>query len=101
MAREFARKFYRSTAWLKCREAVFKRDFGLCVKCGAAGEEVHHKEHITPKNINNPNITLNANNLETLCKDCHHKAHGRNQFTEHNEVEEGLMFDSSGNLVEL
>lgn len=100
MAREFAKKFYKSKEWLKCREAVVKRDFRLCVECGAPGEEVHHIEHITPDNINDPNITLNMDNLKTLCKDCHHKAHKRNQFTDHNEVEEGLKFDENGYLVE-
>lgn len=101
MAREFAKKFYKSKAWLECREAVFKRDFGLCVECGAAGEEVHHKEWLRPENINNPKITLNHSNLVTLCKDCHHRVHKRNQFTKHEEVEEGLAFDAEGNLIEV
>ncbi|MEG1704784.1 MAG: HNH endonuclease [Niameybacter sp.] len=100
MSREFAKKFYRSKAWLKCREAVYKRDFGLCVRCGGAGEEVHHMEYITPDNINDPSVTLNPNNLITLCKDCHHREHERNQFTKHDEVAEGLMFDKEGNMIQ-
>lgn len=100
MAREFAKKFYKSKEWQRCREAVMKRDYYLCVECGAAGKEVHHKKHITPKNINDPTITLNISNLVTLCKDCHHKAHERNQYTNHNELEDGLTFDEEGNLIQ-
>ena len=100
MAKEYARSFYNSKAWKNCRMEVFKRDFGLCVRCGKGGQEVHHIQHITPVNINDPNITLNHDNLITLCKDCHHREHERNQFGGQHVVEEGLMFDESGQLVE-
>ena len=99
MAREFAKRFYRSKAWQECREAVMKRDHYICVECGEAGQEVHHKIWLTKDNINNPDITLNMDNLVTLCKDCHHKAHGRNQYTKKNGCQDGLMFDSNGNLI--
>lgn len=77
MAREFAKKFYHSKEWLKTRDIVFERDKGLCQKClrdkgeAVPGEEVHHKIWLRPSNINNPDITLNIDNLELLCKDCH------------------------------
>ena len=99
MAREFARRFYKSKAWNKCREAVMQRDHRLCVECGAPGEEVHHIEHLTPNNINDPNVTLNMDNLKTLCRDCHHKIHKRNQYTQHSSLREGVAFDSNGNLI--
>lgn len=101
MAREFAKKFYRSKAWIRCREAVMNRDHMLCVMCGGAGQEVHHKKHITPNNINDPDVTLNMDNLITLCRDCHHKVHERNQYSKHGSVKEGLAFDENGNLVEV
>lgn len=40
------------------------------------GEIVHHKIHIEPENINNPNIALNWDNLQLLCRQCHGEAHG-------------------------
>ena len=53
----------------------------MCERCLARGLivvgtkqqplEVHHKIPLTPENINNPDITLNWDNLELLCKDCH------------------------------
>ena len=41
------------------------------------GEIVHHKIPIDPTNINNPDITLNWNNLQYVCRDCHAKIHDR------------------------
>lgn len=80
MPKPFARKLYASKEWAKVRAFVYERDHGLCVDCGAGGQEVHHIKYLTEENINNPEVTLNAENLILLCKDCHHKAHGRNQF---------------------
>lgn len=36
---------------------------------------MHHKIHITPDNINDPNITLDWNNLQLVCRDCHAEIH--------------------------
>ena len=39
------------------------------------GEIVHHKIELTPDNIHNPDITLNFDNLQLLCRDCHAAVH--------------------------
>ena len=105
MAREFSKSFYNSKEWRKCRDYILKRDNYLCTKCGNPAEEVHHKERLSPNNIMDPNITLNENNLISLCKDCH--------FAEHKEEKvqaikrnsnstsclEEYEFDSNGYLV--
>ena len=65
--RDFAKAFYLSKEWRRARAYVFNRDAGLCVRCGALGEIVHHKEHLTPQNISNPEIALGEGNLELLC----------------------------------
>lgn len=39
------------------------------------GEIVHHKIELTPENIHNPDITLNFDNLQLLCRDCHAAVH--------------------------
>lgn len=72
--------FYKTTAWKSCREAYASSVGGLCEKCYAAGrivpgEIVHHKVHLTSANINCPEITLNHDNLQLLCRDCHAKEH--------------------------
>lgn len=93
--REFAREFYLSKQWRKTRDYIFERDFGLCVRCGAVGEIVHHKTHLSPENINNPDISLSEDNLELLCRDCHAIEHSSDLA-----ISSELMFDEDGNLVE-
>lgn len=53
---------------------------GLCERCLARGlitpgDEVHHREKITPENIDDTGVTLNFANLELLCKACHLAEH--------------------------
>lgn len=78
--REFAESFYKSKAWQDCRAAYVKRVGGLCERCLASGiyssgEIVHHKTHLTPENISDPEIALGFDNLELLCRDCHGNEH--------------------------
>ena len=100
MAREFSRKFYGSLAWKECRASFILSKNGLCERCLSndkyvPGVIVHHKEKLTPVNINDPNVTLNWEKLEYLCMDCHNREHGRSATAE------GTMFDSKGDLVEI
>lgn len=81
MAREFAKAFYSSKAWQECREEYARSKRHLCEDCLArgiiqAGEIVHHKQPITPDNINDPTITLNFDNLRLVCRKCHAEEHG-------------------------
>lgn len=78
--KDFAKGFYKSKAWQDTRRAYSKSVGGLCEECLRSGiyrpgEIVHHKEKLSPENINNPIITLSWDNLELLCRDCHAKAH--------------------------
>lgn len=97
MAREFAKSFYKSAAWRKCRTAYIKQrimiDGGMCETCGTRpGKIVHHKVWITPDNINNPDVTLNLDNLKYDCQECHNKE------TE-NETKPRYIFDESGQPI--
>ena len=78
--KEYAKGFYKSKSWQKCRGAYASSVGGLCERCKKkglikAGVIVHHKKPITPANIYDPDITLNFNNLELLCRDCHAEVH--------------------------
>lgn len=99
MAKEYARSFYKSTAWIKCKQAYIKSVYGLCERCGKPGYIVHHKKHITPNNINDSNITFNWDNLEYLCLDCHNKEHRFNKEKKA-ATRKGLKFNSNGELVQ-
>lgn len=84
MARDFAEGFYNSPAWKKCRKAYAKSVRNLCERCLAKGIYkpgviVHHKVWLTPENIYNPAVTLNWDNLELLCRDCHAAEHDSKQ----------------------
>lgn len=96
--KEYAKGFYKSDAWKRARQQVITRSNGLCERCKARGIYkpgyiVHHKEYITPGNISNPNITLNLDNLEYVCEDCHNK--------EHKAVHTPMryQYDTNGNLL--
>ena len=95
MARDFSKKFYNSKQWKKCRESFKQSKFGICERCEQPGIEVHHKIYLSPDNINDPEITLSWSNLELLCESCHSKQH----MSKYDVVDEGLMFDSSGDLI--
>ena len=98
MAKEFAIKFYKSKAWLDCREGYIQSVYGLCNRCGSPGYIVHHKELLTLNNINNPEVTLNWELLEYLCLDCHNKEH----MSKHDVVvREWLRFNDKGEVVKI
>ena len=78
---EYAKTFYKSTAWKHCRENYVRSVGGLCEECLRKGlyvpaEIVHHKVHVSPENIGDPEVTLSHDNLEALCRKCHGERHG-------------------------
>lgn len=106
MAREFARKFYHSQAWKDARAAYFRYRHGLCEAClrkgiYKAGEIVHHKNHLTPDNINDASVTLGFGNLELLCRDCHAEQHPEIYTSKAQQVKQRVAFDEFGNTVRL
>ena len=98
--REFAKAFYKSRAWQQCRAGyiAYRRglDGGMCEICQEVpGYIVHHKQHITPHNINNPDVTLNWSNLQYVCKHCHDVEHGYCDQSKPSRV----TFDADGNPI--
>lgn len=81
--KEFAKAFYKSKAWQDCRKAYMHSAGYLCENCRRkgilkTGDTVHHKIHLTPENIKDPSVTLNWENLELVCRDCHAELHKKN-----------------------
>lgn len=68
--------FYKSRAWLRCREYVLIRDNHLCQPC-------LKKKKLTPANTVHhimpleeaPELALDPDNLESICPSCHNKEH--------------------------
>lgn len=80
----WAEDFYKSQAWKHMRDVAMKRDAYLCVDCFkknklTAAEEVHHITELTPENIKDPAVSLNPDNLVSLCRECHKERHGARQ----------------------
>lgn len=78
--RPFAERFYSSKAWQKCRASYMKKVGGLCERCLKKGLYtpaviVHHKVWLGPENIGDPSVTMNFDNLEALCRNCHEEEH--------------------------
>lgn len=106
--KEWARAFYHSKPWKDLREFVFRRDKGLCQRCKRHGKVkpgkiVHHKEPLTPDNINNPSIALNDKKCELLCKQCHEEVHRKLGYGALNgtPAKARVRFDANGNVVRL
>ncbi|MCH4566049.1 HNH endonuclease signature motif containing protein [Bacillus sp. ES1-5] len=97
MAKEYAKKFYKSISWKKCRSAYIAITIdGMCEHCkDVPGYIVDHIIEITPQNIDNPDITLNHENLQYLCLPCHNSK----TFGEAALIREDVMFDENGDLI--
>jgi 5-methylcytosine-specific restriction endonuclease McrA len=84
-------RFYKSVSWQVAREIKIRETNGKCERCGALGEEVHHKKRLTIHNVMDPVISLNQENLELLCRKCHNE--------EHKRFSKSQRFDEDGNLI--
>lgn len=99
MAKEWAKKFYKSTAWIKCRKSYISTVYGLCERCGKPGYIVHHKVELNPININDTEVSLNHDNLEYLCFECHNDEHKFGK-KKNKATRSGLKFNKDGQLVQ-
>lgn len=93
---DYAEKFYKSKRWQKTRAAYISYRQGLCERCLArgqysSGEIVHHKIHITPENINDPNVALSFDNLQLVCRACHAELHSAKEGARFTLDEQGRV----------
>jgi len=92
----FADKFYHSSAWKRTAQQYREDHFYICERCGKPGaRNVHHKKHLAPDNVGNPNVALNPDNFELLCNECHNEEHDRFQSTSTRDI----LYDRDGNVV--
>lgn len=105
MARDFAKRFYKSKAWKNTRAAYFRAhpfcELHLERNEVVPGEIVHHKIHLSPENIDDPAIATSWDNLETVCRDCHAIEHPEIYEKKAQEEPQRYGFDENGNLVDL
>ena len=82
---EAVEKFYTTTAWRKCRQAVLDEHGGLCQICMSKGlvepaVHVHHRIPLTADNVSDPMIALDSTNLMALCEECHAEQHRKKRW---------------------
>jgi hypothetical protein len=103
MAQVWAKAFYNSKQWQKCREYILIRDGYMCQchkilggePCGEPAFDVHHIVELTPQNISDPRIALREDNLLAV-NDVHH----REWLTiKSRDCAAGMCFDESGQVV--
>ena len=97
MARGTLKGFYDSAAWKKQRLYILQRDHYTCTypECHNIATEVHHKIELNEQNINDLNITLNEDNLQSLCHDCHTRITKQMKSNNINVLKQ-IVFDDNG-----
>lgn len=92
--RATADKLYTSSKWARVRRAYLAKQNYICERCGRPAVVVHHRNYLTAQNMNDPNVTLNFDNLEALCLECHAREH-----IARDKQERRGYFDGDGNYI--
>lgn len=81
MALDPLHAFYCRKDYLTLAQACKVKSGGVCSRCNGIFDfdelRPHHKIELTLDNIDDPNITLNPDNIEVLCHACHNAVHRR------------------------
>lgn len=75
-------KFYTSKEWYDFRLRIIAERGPRCEHCKELIEEskdiiIHHIIELTEENVGDVSISLNPDNVEIVCFDCHNKIHLR------------------------
>ena len=89
-------EFYHKKQWRQLSKVFLLSKNYICERCGKPAVIAHHRKHLNAGNIDNAEISLNPDNLEALCMDCHNAEH----FGNGGATARGLAFDGDGNLYE-
>lgn len=97
----YAESFYKSKQWQKVRDLCIRRAGGLCERCQQEGSikaavVAHHIKPITRQNITDPSITLNLDNLQALCWDCHAAVHATAPRKRYKVDKDGKVYGVNG-----
>lgn len=93
---EQAKAFYKTGAWVRCRELILIRDSYLCQICmkdnrPTPADTVHHIIHLK----DDPSKALEESNLISVCRTCHGELHSTKANTSHSQAIN--VFEVKGN----
>lgn len=76
------KSFYASEKWINFRLGLINERGTKCSRCGeriARSRDLigHHKVELTPENVYDYTISLNPDQVDLVCFDCHNKEHNR------------------------
>lgn len=81
MALDPIHAFYCRKEWLRLAQDCKIKSNGVCARCGKIFDinelRPHHKIELTLENIDDINVTLNPDNIEVICHECHNAIHNR------------------------
>ena len=80
------------------RKEALKRDGYTCAYCGARATEVHHLVELNDENVRDRNISLNLDNLQSLCHTCHTMITMDTHGIKKMDCDMEYYFDEDGNL---
>ena len=81
------------------RQRALIRDGFTCRFCGARATEVDHIKELTPDNIMDRQVSLNLDNLQSLCHVCHTVKTMEDKGIVQKDCDEEYFFDEDGNLA--
>jgi len=85
------KSFYASDAWTTLRLQLINERGNKCELCKEVipkSRDIigHHIKELTPENVNDYMISLNPENIEIICFDCHNKEHKRFGYENERQV---------------
>jgi len=89
-------RFYWSNKWRKTAALYMESQHNICERCGRLAHIIHHKDYLTPCNVDNLDVALGWDNLEALCQECHNIEHKGGV-----SIADGLKFDECGDVIPL
>ena len=100
MGRSVDQRFYNDPKWKRERK-LYRQRHPFCERCLAFGiykptEIVHHREHLNESNVKDSKVSLNFENLEALCFDCHNKEHHKGAKR---QSKRRFFFDEQGLVI--
>ena len=96
--KQYAAEFYNSQAWKRTAAAYARSQRYLCELCRdqglfSPGEIVHHKIFINERNITDPSVSLNWDNLQLVCRKHHAELHNNKNN------QKRYFIDELGNVI--